>query len=304
MPITANKKRVLEKCISLFNKLFNLLGVHLIPVREIEPIEIGDSYISPVLFNYVSKSQAVLLEVPMAKGRSLPVFSFGENGSHPYMVSVQKAISSKDPKGLIKKSLNDFFSAYQPESAASLLGLEENATLKAEPSWATVMPWNSESIDQWKSKVSYAVRHENKVNGGRFGIDEGWAWAGPVSNKKLDIETERLYKVWHSILQNGYKRHNGPSGDIVAYVLIDENGNWVWQAQTGQHRAAVIAGLGYEKIHIRVTKVIYRSEVSHWPNVTNGLFSINEALYVFDRVFLGDVFSKPYLDKAQRTLSV
>jgi hypothetical protein len=49
----------------------------------------------------------------------------------------------------------------------------------------------------------------------------------------------------------------------------------------------VLSGLGIKECHFRVNSLIRREDAAFWPNVVNGLYTINEALMVFDMVFLG-----------------
>jgi hypothetical protein len=89
-------------------------------------------------------------------------------------------------------------------------------------------------------------------------------------------------------MTDGYKRHDGGDGDIRAIILINEQNQWVWLSTGGQHRASVLAALGYDSFPVRVHNVIRREEVKHWPNVVNGLFDIEDALKMFDNMFAGE----------------
>jgi hypothetical protein len=197
--------------------------------------------------------------------------------------------NATDEKSAIQSVLASYYNLVQPVNAIELLGLEseEVPQLADEPSWAAILPWDGESIDQWREIHQAAVIMENRTAGRTLTISDGWAWCGPVTEKKLRIEASRLYSLMVSIRRNGLKRHNGTGGDIMADVLVRQDGRWRWQARTGQHRAAVLSALHFENIPLRVVKIVNRDDVDIWPNVASGVFSRSVALRLFDQVFEG-----------------
>jgi hypothetical protein len=273
----------------LLNSLFHAYRLKLVPLKQdFEPIHLQPPHSSPLCINYLANRQAVVLAVPLEKGRALPLFTLSKKSAHPYVMAIRRAATAAEPKNTIRQTLMDYYQAFRPRSAASMVGLPKAHPLHNEPYWAVVLPWASDTVDQRKTRIQKSVAWENKMNGLKIGIDEGWAWAGPVSKEKLELETERLFRIFTSIRGKGYARNDSEDGDIQATALFREDGEWVWQARVGQHRAAVVAGLMYEKVPVRFTKIVYRNEVQHWPNVLLGLYSREEALRVFDMVFAGN----------------
>ena len=153
------------------------------------------------------------------------------------------------------------------------------------PDWSTVLPWQHFSPSEWGKKVERYVQIENSSYSRNIDIKYGWAWTGPCSLSKALIEIKRLSKLTSSIFRSGYKRSSDTDGDITAHILAKDDDNWVWFANGGQHRACVLAALGYEYMPIRVLKVIRRSEVVSWPNVVNRLFTVEQALRIFDHFY-------------------
>lgn len=273
----------------IINNFLRPYRLKLVPLKEdFEPVQVEKKYTSPLCLNYLANKQPVLLDVPLEKGRALPLFTYAKDTRHPYVVAVKNALNATDPRAEIQETLQHFYRVFRPASAARIIGLHDSHVLNNEPHWAVVLPWNTDSVDEWKGRISKSVAYENKTNGSNISIRDGWAWAGPVSEHKLMVETERLYRIFDSIRAAGYKRHDGPDGDIQAFALVDEKGEWVWQAQFGMHRAAVVAGMSYLTIPVRFSRIIYRSEVKHWPNVVSGLYTKEEALRVFDMIFYGN----------------
>ena len=149
------------------------------------------------------------------------------------------------------------------------------------------MPWYPETIDEWRGRVANAEHANNCSNQSNLTIEDGWAWTGPVSEDKRQLEVHRLSALLRSVVAQGYQRSDGQDGDIKAVLLVNEREEWVWQAMDAQHRAAVVSALGLETVPVRVSRVIRREEAKFWPNVVRGLYSVDEALLIFDNIFYG-----------------
>lgn len=272
--------------------IFELFGYRLSNIKNVGLIDFRGTKKDPRSIGYLVFRQPALIDAPTNLGRGLPFFSLSTEGVHPYVCAVSAASKGSSTESLnrITDVLSNYYNLVQPENAVSLLGLScEDVGLKNKPSWAAVMPWDKWSLDEWCDIHQRSVLIENSPYERELTISDGWAWVGPVSSKKLTIEAHRLNNVFTSIVENGYKRHNGDDGDILAAVLIDENGEWCWQALAGQHRATVLAGLGDESIPVRIVNIVSRNDVDFWPNVISSLYSRESALKVFDKVFSGEI---------------
>jgi len=286
---------MLKKSIGdMIQRLFNSLGYRIHSHEYFNrydtqyPIDVREKGNNPKLLRYYCKSQPVIIEVPIKKGRGHPVFSFHPSEAHPFVIAAKKAINSTSSFYVIYNELKDYYETVQPKSAAEFLGLhDENNDLHNYPAWACVLPWDFESIERWSEKNKQSINIENRRAGKNIDASHGWAWTGPVSDVKLNIEAKRLHKLLNSINKNGYKRNNNPDGDIKSIVLIDENDNWAWMATTGQHRLSVLSALGYKKIPLRVHKIIDIKDVEIWPNVISGLYTKKEAKQLFNNIFYG-----------------
>jgi hypothetical protein len=232
-----------------------------------------------------------IVNLGIDSGVTLPAFRLTGKGCHPF-VSALKALDNQDQfvsqLSYIKTAMDRFYSNYQPSNAFDILGLEGHYdhTLKSLEPYVLTLPWDEATPKKEQRAKRKSIREENRVLNVNLGADDGWAWSGPVSDEKLDIEARRLLGVYTSIVQNGYNRNNGPDGDIRVNVLFDELLNTAtWQSRVGQHRVIALSSLGFEKIPCRVSKFVSRSEVDAWPNVRNGLYSTDIALLIFDHMF-------------------
>lgn len=283
-----NKSRFLKKYL---NSLFQFIGFSVVRTKNANAVDLRGREFDPREINYYVNMQPILIEAPIKLGRGLPIFSFSPDGSHPYVNAILKSLLNPHKKSeeCIAEVLSKYYSLVQPINAASVLDLDYKDVLEfnSEPSWSAIMPWEKESLEEWRISHQNSVLMENNPYKKNLTISEGWAWVGPVSTNKLEVESQRLDKIFGSILENGYSRHNGSDGDILAVMLIDDNGGWCWQALTGQHRVSVLAGMEFKEVPVRIVKTVFRRDVSFWPQVKSGLYSEESALKVFDSVLSG-----------------
>lgn len=146
-------------------------------------------------------------------------------------------------------------------------------------------------IDTRRRRVEQLSPIESKNGGQKLTIADGWKTYGPVSERLLEVEVERLYGLLESIRRRGYRRHDGRIGDINATVLWRSTDDWKWRITGGDHRAAVLRALDYRHIPVRVVGLVRPEEVSIWPNVDAGLYPPAQALDLFDRLVDGEMAS-------------
>jgi hypothetical protein len=121
----------------------------------------------------------------------------------------------------------------------------------------------------------------------------GCQFFGPLSSDHGELEFKRLTSVNNNIVKDGYmpSKHGHLHGEFL--INGDE---WVWIAIGGKHRFSVLSALDLDAIPVAklsrwATLFVRRSEVNYWPNVRNGIFSIEEALSIFDRIMIGTKIS-------------
>ena len=273
---------------NLINKSLSQIGFRIVRKKCLEPENFMEVNLSDAHhLSYCQGNNGIVTRVSIDKGRGLPIFSFSGLSLHPFVIAARAALTvDDDPLLTVKFVLRNYYELVNPSCPNSILGLKsEHSELKDLPGWAVVMPWDKENALEWKEKIISSVLSENTRYGKRVGVEYGWAWTGPSSEIKVEIESTRLLSVLYSIQKNGYKRNNGPDGDIVVNVLAKSADDWVWQSIAAQHRAAVMAALTYDSVPVRIMKVIRRDDVLSWPNVKRGLYSESEALKIFDDIY-------------------
>lgn len=281
----------------LANTVLNRLGLSLVPHADAKPGHVSGISVSELMSELARfEAKEVVARVPLSSGRGLPQFSWGEEGTHPFVRAARIAMtcsSVQEVRGAIATSLADFYDSYQPSSIHDIFWPAENAfgDLGHYPAWAAMMPWQGgDDIDSWMLKIAETVRKEGRNGRQRLTIDDGWSWSGPVSRAKLEYEVKRLTRVVLAINKNGYRRHDGFDGDIRAVLLMKSDGAWVWQSYAGQHRAAALSASGVTDVPVRFSAVVREAEVATWPQVVSGLYSVDQARHIFDRVFSGPLW--------------
>lgn len=237
--------------------------------------------------------------LPANMGVGLRFYSFFENTYHPFVIAL-KVFRDNGNKinhafDVLKKfnqlcsfqSANDFFGLTNSESCFSDQGHPYEYTY----------PWSPQRPKDVKALLLQDVRGENR----RHGFHSEEAFDLPhASDRKIWIETERLVGLMDSIDRNGFKLRSHDS--LGCFVLV-KGGKWRWYVHGGQHRAAVLAVLGYVKFPVCVRRIIRRQDVDFWPQVQSGLFTRAQALIVFDKLFAAKPpnFAKHWINYIDQT---
>lgn len=253
----------------------------------------------PVEALYLSGGRPVLVNIPLDRLRGLGSMAFPcvPGGGHPL---VETAVAYLQGRCVSYEGspLEQFSRRWRPSSAAAAMGLpgrEASAELRRIPAYASVSipPWGSVGPSEAASRRAMLSHQENAHHGARLTVDEGSLVSGRLSPAKGALEFERMTRIIDSIRKRGYRRSDGPDGDIKGLMLL-RGDDWAVHAIQGQHRISALAALGRSHVPVRIcdtwwqkTNAVRRAEVDSWPNVRNGLFTREQALEIFDRIFEG-----------------
>lgn len=243
--------------------------------------------VDPRYLSYLINTSPVVIIGDPSKGRGNPLFSYGPDSHHPFTFAAKVAKNKPEQEryNIIYSILEKYYELVAPATAGDLAGVSKTSSLFNYPSSAFIMPWDKFTPEEQQERLKKFTIRENAPYDTDANIKHGWTWVGPCHNKKCTIEATRLTKLLKSVLTDGYQRHDGGDGDIRAIILINEANDWVWLSTGGQHRASVLSALEHDSFPIRVHNAIRREEAQHWPNVVNGLYSLEDALKVFDNIF-------------------
>ncbi len=268
-----------------------ILGYRIISLKEggLKPIEnVSDAR---SIFYHVN-TQPARARIQIERCRGNPWFRFGPDSEHPFVLAAKEGLVSKTYETGIRGVLKEFYDTVVCRSAADVVGMHDEGTLTLGlyPPYGILLPWERGDIKERTDAQAKVIRAHNKKLKQSVGVEDGWAWSGPVTERKLDIETSRLANLLRSIHRVGYKAHPGADGDPVGLVMSRSDGEWCWWALWGQHRLAVASALGMESITVRITGRVCREDFDIWPQVKNDLYSRNDALMLFDQLFSGEGF--------------
>lgn len=218
---------------------------------------------------------------PSFLGTGLRFYPLTSESYHPFVVALKGIIVSENPKELAFSVLKKYNQVCSLKNANDFLGLNEWERCFPTDShpYEFTYPWNTASPIEVKEFIITTTRNENE----RYAFKSHEALDLPfASDEKIRIEVTRLLDLLTSIRTQGFKQQ---VKDYLGCFVLVSGEDWRWYVQGGQHRAAVLAALGFEKIPVSVRKIIRREDVDFWPQVQSGLFTRSQALLVFDRLF-------------------
>jgi hypothetical protein len=242
------------------------------------------------LLDYLVDPVPLVVSAELIRGRSAPIFGFEPETLHPFVIAARVALGvpESDMRSEIAEVLEHYYKTVAPSSFGELAGISLSEKSSGMPSFSYVFPWERSSPDEKICRMGSFVAKENSRRGLLEGMESGWTWVGPVSPGKLEVEVTRLFDLLLSIKDRGYERSDAKDGDIRGLILMRTPQDWVWLATGGQHRACVLSALGNRTCPLRVRGVVRRDDVSAWPNVVRGVYTEEQALTIFDRIFSGD----------------
>lgn len=277
---------------SVLKSTFRKLGYRIVPDNFDYPKDLRDSIDHPINAKYYARKSNFLLNVPPEKCVILWGYSCSTKVGNPFVDTVIDYCDNNHTEFKGSK-MEKFYKSIQPVNVAELFNLEGelNTELVDVPAYAMVLPWKNMDMKTNKNFVEKYVRHENKARGRELSVSHGVQQFGPISKEKGDLEIKTLIKLTESIKQKGYSRSDNKNDDITAVVLVKDE-DYKYMVHDGTHRAAALTALGYKFLTIRIEPsvipaFIYRNEVKYWPQVNSGLYSREQALQIFDTIYMG-----------------
>lgn len=203
-------------------------------------------------------------EVPTRLAMWPGAFAYGGEW-HPYVRALR----------IGREELDRFYDGYQPATLAERYALDPAPGLDGPP--LGDVPWLQR--EAFGDPRTPALHRE-----------EMRKYCGPATGDLIEREWGRLSAVYESVKEHGYRpdRHEG---HIRGYFLRDGD-RQVFLVAAGQHRAATLAALGWERLPVAFQpgfpRVVRSSEVHAFPLVRTGRMPAEAALAVFRSYFERD----------------
>lgn len=251
----------------------------------------------PIEAMYRANGQPFVINVPLERCRSLGHLAFPcvPDSGHPLIATIEAFLAGE--LNLESTPLFHFYQHWTPTNAAEMLGIPVKSAsqeLRNTPPYGDVPPWGHVTVRDFIQSRQTLTRRENLSWGLDAGVEDGTIGYGPMSYAKAQVEFLRLKSVTNSLLKSGNLCGDQGHGFITGYLLVDRN-DWVVSIKHGQHRIAALAALGYSTTPVMIGThsnrwpqlAVRRSDAASWPNVRTGLFTLEQAVDVFDRLIEG-----------------
>lgn len=269
------------------NKALNHVGLRV--ARSSLAVDLRATTDDPLEAVFWAEGRPYVINVPIDHCRNLhsAAFSCSTNAGNPFISTLLEyrcGTCSRYGASPLRRYLDN----WQPMNAAEALGLdssEARSELVNSPALGCVLPWETRNPAQQALYVSSIIAADYRDHGFALDARHGWKVWGPISGPAGEAEFARLVRIYESIKSTGYKRSSGEDGDITGVALYRETEFRVIVGR-GQHRIAALSSLAYRSVPVRIFPIpIHRSQVERWPNVRAGLFTVKQALGIFDRMF-------------------
>lgn len=280
----------MEEIKKVIKKGIERIGYRMVPKDFNYPKDLREIIVDPIRAKYFARASSFLLYVPPEKCVILRRYNC--SAGNPFVDTILDYCENNHNTYEGSK-LEEYYELFQPANVAELFNLKGNLhpDLVNYPTHAKILPWNNADM---KGRIEYlerSIRSENKTRGNDLSLEHGIQDYGPISKEKGELEINRLIKLTESIKKHGYLRSGKFDDDITGVVLVNSD-NYKYMIRHGMHRAAVLSALDYKKLPVRVERsgipaFIYRDEVEYWPKVVDGLYTVDQALQVFDLIFEG-----------------
>ncbi len=187
----------------------------------------------------------------------------------------------------VRHELERYFDDVQPPDVAGVLKLPPNRSWHRGHPLSWVMPWQTKKPEAArKARIATMTAECRRFGFSDYSEADGWKGFGPVSNALLNVETERLIQLYNSLEKNGFQSSHG----FTTGRLYLAGRQYLVSPDAGWHRIAAMIALGHNALPLRfvqsASSVVRREDVAFWPGVQCELFSEDEALAIFDQLFV------------------
>ena len=275
---------------NLINKVLSIFDAKISRYSSSIPLDLSKKNFHPRTISSLVDQRKVIVRLDFENGRTNRFFTLKPDSFDPYLFTIcqclKKNLQSEDLYSAILEMIKIYKKKIILKNISNLFGLntEENHKLNNYPVWSAVLPWENISIDQKVINFPKSVKVDRAKNGFIINSDDPNVIMREDENNSLPSHINQYMSLINSIKKNGYVP--GLENNFIETELLVKGNDFCWKPSgEGNHRATVVASLGYKKIKTVVTKVIRFEDLEYWPNVINGLFKKNEAEQIFNRFF-------------------
>jgi len=193
--------------------------------------------------------------------------SYGCNGWHPLVESLKEYQMTPDI-GWKESALFQYHTEFCPKTIGDLVdALQNDCDIPL-----FVYPWGTFRI---------GAKWDKEVLTSRF--------CGPSSFELIESEFDAIVALYEKIRIEGYQPWKHGNGFIGGVFLHAEDGQRRFIVLQGNHRMAVLAALGMEKVAVRTypgyLAHVKESDIKNWVHVVNGRCDVDVARSIFRMYF-------------------
>lgn len=164
-----------------------------------------------------------------------------------------------------------FYWIHQPKTALQARFIFDALPGPSPPNWQNV-PWEPAPLAQTDTPKPNPV------------------FFGPASDLDIATEAARIDQVRHSIEKYGFLKGRAVlwGGPITSQIFYRDNSDFRIVIVHGNHRTAVLAHLGWNRIPVRPEEgyhPVRLRDLDEWPGVVDGRFSRETARAMFEALF-------------------
>lgn len=184
-------------------------------------------------------------------------------------------------------TLEHFYRSWQPRNAGEFLGLGPDglSPLLSMPMQTDLLPWEpSATAEELRARrEALELKRLAKFGEAPEGA-HGHDYFGPVSDSLGEYRYNKHCGVADMMAHESLQDH------VIEVQVLVAGSSWALLVRDGRHRTAALAVLGLEEVPVYMPRwypIIRRESVESWPGVTAGVFTVDQALAVFDRFLEG-----------------
>lgn len=214
-----------------------------------------------------------IYSVAVAQLLGRPIFGYGPKSWHPFVAACAELLEDIDTP-YERSVLKRFYETFTPQTISDACRLDYPGPLADIPAASLFEPW-----------LLAPPPFDDPYAGARA---SGSPLFGPLSQTAGEAEWRRLRGRVKSIQEYGYQPKLFARG-LIRVTLLRCGGEQRYLVAHGQHRAAVLAAMGYERInvgvHVSDPPVVDEVEAHLWPHVRSGFLSQEQAVAMLRRYF-------------------
>lgn len=211
--------------------------------------------------------------IPVEQLVGRPIFGYGPQSWHPFVAASAELLEDIDTP-YERSILKRFYETFTPQTIADACSLNDPGPLADVPARSLFEPWRL-------SPPPFDDPHASTY-------PPGSPLFGPMSGPRGEAQWRRLRERVKSILAYGYQPELFPRG-LIRVTVLKSGQEQRYLVGHGQHRAAVLAAMGHERIdagvHSTDPLVIDEAEAHLWPHVRSGFLSTERAVAMLRRYF-------------------